>query len=202
MKSILSRIHALCFLMVLPALANDVGPHNSSAQPTRVQTKLLAKENLDGTIGVCWAQLNPGTVDPKRDERGEYALDVRDFASANYSQGPGKDPSLLADYTNAKITVLQAPKHGTLGQGHYPGNDLSYYPDPNYFGKDMAVFLIDIEGHLVKVEYYIKLVSGNDFSKFADDYNKYCPSPNWWKISQPPDASTITGDLISPRKLG
>jgi hypothetical protein len=39
--------------------------------------------------------------------------------------------------------------------------------------------------------YYIKLVKGNDFSKFADDYKKYCPSPNWW------DMSSSTSDVSS-----
>lgn len=185
MKSILTKILILSFLCSLPALANDVGLHKSSAQPTRTE----AKEKLDGAIGVCSPQLNKGKIDPAEDKAGWYTLDVRGYAASLFSQGSGKNPSLELDFDNAKITVLQAPKHGTISQGHYLGNDLSYYPSSNYEGTDKAIFLVDIEGHHVNVVYYFKVVRGNDNSKFTDDFKKYCPSPNWWQMSLPASQS-------------
>jgi hypothetical protein len=174
------------FVLAMP----DIPPQQAPVI-VQVQSKQQINSGLFGTIGVCWAQLNPGTIDPKRDVAGGYTLDVRGYADSIFSRGVGMPQSLDLDYENAKVDILQPPKHGTLAQGRYPGNDLSYYPDPNYFGNDKAVFLVNIEGHSIKVVYYIKLVKGNDFSKFADDYKKYCPSPNWW------DMSSSTSDVSS-----
>lgn len=152
---------------------------------------------LDGTIGVCFPTLNLGTIDPEIDKADGYSLDVSGHALSIFSQGPGMPPSLMLDDEHAQVTVLQSPKHGTLGHLDNAGS-LSYYPNPNYAGNDKAIFLADIEGHQVKVVYYFKVVRGKDFSKFADDFNKYCPSPNWWKINlAPADSYSLASNWLN-----
>lgn len=181
----------------------DMPPQQSVVVVAQAQAKLPSQKNLDGTIGVCMLWFNPGTLDPEEAKRGFSNLEIRGHAFSLYSQGPGVDPSLDADYEKAIVTILQSPKHGTLGQGqeiasqliYVPSNDLTYFPNPNFAGNDKAVFLVNIEGHLVKVVYYFKVVRGVYDPKMRDTFRgEECPSPGWWKISLNP-APDYTQDI-------
>ena len=177
-------------------LANLDLPPQAAYVVTAAQPNTRGTEKIYGSIGVCHAALNPGKIDAARDERGSYGLDIRGYAESYFSQGPGMGPSVELDFDSAKVTLIQAPKHGVLGKGRAPGNDTSYYPTPGYFGNDKAIFLVDIQGYKIKVVYNIKLVRGNDYSKFADDYKKYCESPGWWWMGSAPNVDKLLSSFL------
>jgi hypothetical protein len=83
-----------------------------------------------------------------------------------------------------KISVLQAPAHGTLkdeGSGDY-----RYLPVDSYFGVDRATLLVEIGGQKIKVIYFFNVLhhvpGGTDNYDPLQDKG-YCPNGYRWKIS-------------------
>ena len=181
MKSILTKIQILSFLCALPALANDVGLHNSSAQPTRTDNRTTPREITvepgKGAIGVC-----------------QYVQKVNDGGplDATYTLLPagtlhdllmnGNEVGGLAeelDLKNAIVTVLQPPKHGSLGaQPKY-----AYQPNRGYVGNDKIIFQVEghdlIDGQPMKYNlvYFIKVIPEAKIDSSNQDIldKKYCP---------------------------
>src|SRR2546422_8096269 len=102
------------------------------------------------------------------------------------------------DHKNAKVSLLQAPEHGTLedlgtfvkrrgalvdtGMRNY-----SYVPaSSDYFGPDRAMVLVEIGGYKVKVQYFFKVMQsvpgGSDQGSPQDD-KENCPKGEMWRIS-------------------
>ena len=93
-------------------------------------------------------------------------------------------PSMELDYVNAQVTVLQPPIHGSLSNDLSPGHEIIYRPTSGYAGNDKAVFLVNVDGYKVKVVYFIKVGASYNFDTSPDRYQKYCPTPNWWRIDR------------------
>lgn len=168
-----------------------------------VQKGQTRTNELDGSVGVCFLAPTVKTENDVRNDPDLFDLAPREFADNLYARGPGSDPRLILDYKNAKLTVLQAPKHGTVSKDMSPGKDILYYPDPGFLGNDKVIFLVDIEGHKVKVVYFVKVLPEDKFtnSNLESTFHKYCPSQNplensrtWWKISLNP-APDYTQDI-------
>ena len=85
----------------------------------------------------------------------------------------------------AKSQVIEQPRHGTLSPEGSPAT-FKYFPNPGFVGNDRAVFMVNIDGHEIKVIQYIKVVSDPKLtdpeSDFGKIYDKYCPKGTW-KIS-------------------
>lgn len=64
---------------------------------------------------------------------------------------------------SAKVEVLQSPKHGALTSELYPGfvsPIYFYHAEPNYMGKDQAIFLVEMDKYKIKVIYNLYPVGG------------------------------------------
>lgn len=150
------------------------------------------------TIGVCKPAPNYGYdtgngIDPKG-EAWEYLL------AFEHRRTDISAP--------AKITLLQGPKHGVLrpvvqadygdllrGGSEPPVNPADgfhfYLPPDNYFGKDKAVFLVEMAGVKIKVVYFFQAVGGDP------DVEKYCGKRGrYWKISANLDADGRTSSVL------
>lgn len=90
---------------------------------------------------------------------------------------------VMNGYEYADVTVLQQPKHGTLSKDLSPQNAITYYPNPGYIGNDKVVFLVNIDGHKIKVIHTIKVRDLKDFNTNPFSGTRYCPAHGWWKIS-------------------
>ena len=70
------------------------------------------------------------------------------------------DVRMMEAYDAAQSYILQQPRHGTLetvkASGH--PDQFKYVPSPGFVGNDRAVFLVNIDGHDIKVIQYIKVV--------------------------------------------
>jgi hypothetical protein len=193
MKSILTKFQILSFLCALPALANDVGLHNSSAQPTRANVPpqdvpvMIAQanqpqqisSNSERSVGVCHVVPNVGPLPPPGEDL-EYNIGPVDEAKAYF-----RLYEHLKVVGTANTSILQNPKHGVLrddGSGSY-----SYLPNPEYLGKDSATMLVEIDGFKVKVVYSFRAINGHP----DGDYEKeLCPNKVYrWKISSVLDAN-------------
>lgn len=89
-----------------------------------------------------------------------------------------------AAYFAAKMTLLQAPKHGKL----LLDNDSGTYFSSNYSheGPDSATVLVEVGGYKVKVIYHFVLMSdvpGSGEEGTATDDKSICPNGYMWKTS-------------------
>jgi len=172
----------------------DMPPQNP-VLVSQIVSKGQINEKLDGTIGVCFKVFNKGYIDGGVDRveepDGWSSLDVRGLAFNNWAVMPGQESSWNVDFEKASVKLLQAPKHGQLSARLYSGNDIAYHPNSNYAGNDKAIFLVNIEGHFVKVVYYFKVET--NMEKYYKNSDKYCPNPSWWKISS--NLSSGTSDF-------
>lgn len=115
---------------------------------------------------------------------------LEDFEHIKFDQS-----SYLAAYNNAKMALLQAPKHGELmlWEGRQTGRYLS--ADYNFEGFDSAIVLVDVSGYKVKVIYrfvLMKNVPGSSDQGEATDDRNICPNGPVWKIST---TSDVNGNL-------
>jgi hypothetical protein len=141
------------------------------------------KDGNYGTIGVCIARPTREKMTPEKDRNGEYDIAPRAYANNIFYQGPGFPQSHDLDYENAKITVFQSPKHGTLSKDLSPGKTISYYPEAGYAGKDKIVLLVDIEGYKIKLAYFIEMLSDYE-TGHKGLFKNICPEEtNWFQIS-------------------
>ena len=89
-----------------------------------------------------------------------------------------------ADLKDAKVSILQKPKHGVLkdeGSGYYGYNPSNL----DYRGPDRATVLVEVAGRKVKVKYFFKVMQSVPGG--TEGYKKYCPKGEVWKISLNPD---------------
>jgi hypothetical protein len=188
MKSILTKIQILSFLCALPALANDVGLHKGSAQPTRADT-----EPLYGSMGGC-------VVSPTLAKMGIGANSSLTNGLSLYPQGTAlrrlpeasDDVTLQMAAKHASVQILQQPKHGGIVS---KDGDFNYVPNQGYVGNDNVVFLVNIDGRIVKTVYYINVVDAELNSRSFDSlYKKYCPVETDWLISA---STTDANSLVS-----
>ena len=90
---------------------------------------------------------------------------------------------------NAKISVLQKPKHGKVEPTHLDGrwSDTRYVPNADYEGDDATVLLVEGNGYKVKIFYYFT-VTNSDGLDIRDNPNcaKSPEDGSGWKISSLP----------------
>jgi hypothetical protein len=175
MRSILTKIQILSFLCALPALANDVGLHNSSAQPTRAATQ------REHALGVCELVSLTGSA--------QADLSPMVYVNNFYFN------DAKIDYATAIISTLQQPKHGHLesdSDGNWAG--AKYLPNEGYLGNDSFVMQVEGNGYTVKLQYFVAVAS--DDTKAAFNLNSSCTG-SYWKIST---ALDLNGSSL--RRLG
>lgn len=142
------------------------------------QAKNQTKER---TIGVC--QLVSSLPDDRLSA--VNSLSVARAASNYLKNIEHKAIDDLA-WTAAKMTLLEAPKHGEL-ELHQPTQSAGYFSNvPNFEGTDQATVLVEIGGYKVTVKYFIKVmlgVGGGSEQGTPYDDKKNCPNGRVWKIS-------------------
>lgn len=103
-----------------------------------------------------------------------------------------KRADFLSIFKAAKMTLLQAPKHGELGLDEQNQVGRYFSSDYSYEGLDSATVLVEVGGYKVKVIYrfvLMKNVPGSSDQGTATDDKKTCPNGYRWKISTTPDAN-------------
>lgn len=148
-------------------------------------------QSLYGSMGVC---MNSPTRENMRLEDKGLATDAyyakglplwpQATALRNLEDSDDVAVQLAAD--TASVFILQKPNHGTVVTSEAGFN---YLPDSGYEGKDQVVFLVNIDGRVVKTIYYLKvfdpaLNKGEDNNqKLNKLFKGYCPVEKDWKIS-------------------
>jgi hypothetical protein len=140
-------------------------------------------DGLYGTVGVCTVSPKTEQMDAEKERDGNYFLSPRVYASNIFALRP--PVSGEPNYEQAEVTVLRPPMHGTLSGDFSPEKHISYYPTSGYVGNDKVVFLVNIDGYKVKVEYLIKIRDQKDLAARPAAGGGYCPDPNWWISSLP-----------------
>lgn len=145
------------------------------------------QQSSERTIGVCHLIDN-------RPEARFTAVNAQSPVLSVWSYFKRQEKILIdeADYRAAKMTLLQAPEHGTLVMGnegavYYP-ND--YPVDSKYVGPDRATMLVEIGKYKVKVVYHFNVMRGvPPGGEQGDPYEekRYCPQGPMWRISLNPD---------------
>ena len=101
------------------------------------------------------------------------------------------EAAYVSAYNNSRMTLLQAPEHGTLElfdkqkAASYDSTDYSYE------GADQATVLVEVGGYQVKVIYHFVLmhdVPGSGAEGDAEDQKDICPKGRLWRISTSPNA--------------
>jgi len=151
------------------------------------EAKQAAQPSTERTIGVCKLIEN-------RPEARFTAVNTMSPVLGVYGYLTDYEKAVIdvATYKAAKITLLQAPKHGTLvtdneGAVYYPDD---YPVDSNYVGPDRATLLVEIGKYKVKVIYHFNVmpnVPGSGEQGRPTDDKRFCPNGRVWKISLNPD---------------
>ncbi len=140
------------------------------------------KELLFGVMGACsvsptFERLENGTDSSFSDGTSLYPelTALRIFPDAKFNV----DLQAAAEAQTGKAQILQQPKNGKVYLKD--GYNLKYLPNKNYVGKDKIVYLVNIDGHKIKVVDFIRVV---DFDvKIGENYQrtnkKYCPKSDW-----------------------
>jgi predicted chitinase len=94
------------------------------------------------------------------------------------------------DVNSEKATILQLPKHGTLGKDTEPTLNGMYIYTPNkgYVGKDFAVVLVEIKGIKIKVFYYFHVLDHETTGLWNLECGK---KGGQWKISQDANGNSV-----------
>jgi hypothetical protein len=148
-------------------------------------------ESLYGSMGVCM-------VSPTLEKMGigTDPLFSNGMSLSPQSEGLRRLPEAANDVAlqkaaeYASVQILLQPKHGVIV--HKDG-DFNYIPTKGYVGNDKVVFLVNIDGRIVKTVYYLKVVDAELNSQTFDAlYKKYCPEETDWQIS----SNTTEGNAI------
>lgn len=151
--------------------------------PVVIATSTQAeKENggADRIIGICHLAENPTDRPPSIVNFIEPISQVW----AYLQKYEGRTVDIRVDLETAKVSVLQAPEHGTLkGEGN---RDYRYVPWSDYTGTDRATLLVGIGGLKVKVVYFFRVL--NHVVPGSEEYDPYedkknCPNGYQWRIS-------------------
>lgn len=191
-------------IMDMPNFPPQQEPLIILAKATQPSTK-----ELYGTVGECVVVDNTNEASLDKAENSKRDLVVRDTAwnifhmkDSNYSS-PGYDSGFRVgniNYSdintdNALVTILQQPKHGALSKDL--SQDIFYYPDAGYSGKDKAVFLVNMEGYNIKVVYYFNVVDFNKAQGAIKLWEMDCPGSSPWIITSIPTLAPIVTSLNS-----
>jgi hypothetical protein len=135
-------------------------PPNVPAQSTPVVMAMAshnkkATAKTDHTIGICHL------IENRPDARYSAVNSLSPVLAVwGYLERQGQLPPeqlTVEVYKAAKLSVLQHPKHGTLGD-EFEGSS-SYDPTAlDYRGPDRATFLVEVAGRKVKVRYFFNVM--------------------------------------------
>ena len=152
------------------------------------QASQTKQQNTDRTIGVC----HP--IENKLESRLSAVNSVSPVGAAyTYLKDIERRKIDDAAYLAAKMTLLQAPKHGELLLDNDSGSFFS--SNYNYTGSDQATVLVEIGSYKVKVIYHFVLmqsVPGSGDEGTATDNKRICPNGYMWKISSTVSSLTLT----------
>ena len=115
------------------------------------------------------------------------------FMLKNYLDWHNNTGNQLVDLTDIKITLLEGTTHGELDSGttNYGRTAYGYDPEPDYVGKDRAVFMAEFEGKRYKIVLELRVFT------VVDENNPTCPEPKLIKVKNPSTGSSGY-DLNSP----
>ena len=173
MTSTLERTNTMPLIDVsLPPLAmNEVAiEHRAHGTAER-----MTVQKVDVVIGICHLSENP--FDPRSAVSVMGVVDEAVWYLKKREDPKTKD--------QARVTVLQMPKHGILKD--VGGGNFAYDPTKGYIGEDRATLLVELDGKTVKMEYYFRVMQAIPQS-YETGPNKYqqsnCPRKSAvWKIS-------------------
>ncbi len=148
-------------------------------------------ESLYGSMGVCM-------VSPTLEKMGIGTDPLFSNGMPLYPQSEGlrrlpgsrDNVDLQEASTHASVQILQQPEHGVIVS---KDNESFYVPNQGYVGNDKVVFLVNIDGRIVKTVYYLKVIDVKfDFQTINALFKKYCPAETDWQIS----SNTTEGNAI------
>ena len=175
MKSILTKIQVLSLLWVLPAWANDVGLHNSSAQPTREKVLGLC-EGVPAGLAYQGIPYSLGTL-------GDAQQYFKLYEGQNIEIPPTTQVSIVASPKHGKFVV----KAATSATGYA---DYTYLPAVGYLGKDSLTLRVELGEKSVSLVYFFRIQNVGD-----DAADSLCnKTGRHWKISYAPEA-IINSDI-------
>jgi hypothetical protein len=114
--------------------------------------------------------------------------------------------TVTASAREARVTILQQPKHGRLVDLSNAENlaTYAYEAESAFTGSDTAVLLVERGGYRVKVVYsfnVMQVVPGGNEAWDPYEDPRYCPNGSMWKIALEGAASALAG-YVSPYQLG
>jgi hypothetical protein len=93
-----------------------------------------------------------------------------------------------AALASIKITLLDAPKHGTF-TSNFTGQAYLYVPEPDYLGNDKAAFMAEFEGK------YYRIVANLIVAVHTNENMPLCPAPTLIKLNPKPASGSLGIDL-------
>jgi hypothetical protein len=116
--------------------------------------------------------------------KSEHSADPRSAAYSVDSAGALKDfiqgrDNRDIDLALFKPSLLQGTQHGKITEGvdNLGFTSYRYDPNPDFYGDDQAIFMVEFEGKRYKVIYQIKVV------EYVED-NTTCPPPKLIKVTE------------------
>lgn len=176
------------FVMDMP----DIPPQYAPVVTAQASQGQHGNATADRTIGVCHLIEN-------RPESRLSAVNSMEPIAAAWSYFKRQEHHVISDaeFKAAKLSLLQAPTHGTLEIDSTGG--AAYFPTTHdYFGPDRATVLVEIGGYKVKVLYFFKVMQSvapgsQEYDPYQDKKN--CPQGEKWRMSLNPD--DLNADLIT-----
>ncbi len=84
------------------------------------------------------------------------------------------------DLAVIKIALLEGPMHGELTPGKFA---YTYDPEPEYIGKDQAVFMAEFEGKRYKIVVELVVVEQVNETPLTSAQRPVCPPPRLIKVN-------------------
>jgi hypothetical protein len=147
------------FAMFIPDLPTQAPSVVMIAQADQAQNSNQKNERILGLCSVVDGENNRVEIDP--------GLDAN-----SYFRHYDKESNMKINFDDAKITIVQQPKHGFLTNGIWDSNkgqfvsqpddtpqrwlnQYNYWPETGYEGKDFAVISVEKDGVKVTVYYFL-----------------------------------------------
>lgn len=140
------------------------------------------QEPINETFGIC--RFLPRRTGPTIDKTVYSNLEPSALAADIGLHDSSRFVDLI-NYDQAKVTILQKPKHGAMTEDYY------YNPEAGFVGNDKVIFLVEGRDErsgmpvTFKLVYNLKVTKETEHS-YVKNWdrieNKYCPK-QLWKIS-------------------
>lgn len=159
------------FAIDVPDFLNEKAPVSQVVTDHRLQNQKVAM-----TIGVCHLSENPYDVQSAVNTLSPAVM-LRSYLWRIKRKRLGE----------VKLTAIQSPKHGKLED--IGKESFAYYPDKDFKGRDRARMLAEVDGVVIRIEYFFQVVQSipQDYEDGPSPYKlSGCPNiQHVWKISAP-----------------